>query len=55
MAVRIIVGILAALRAVLIYGEAGTLASRPVRVPRLGSAAPARGLLAAAAGQRASR
>ena len=34
MALRIAMGIVAALRAGLIYGEAGVLASRPLDVPR---------------------
>jgi hypothetical protein len=34
MALRIAVGLFAALRAVLIYGEAGTLASQPLDLPR---------------------
>jgi len=35
MALRIAVGIFAALRAVLIYGEAGRLATQPLELPRL--------------------
>jgi hypothetical protein len=40
MAVRIAVGLIAAVRAVLIYGEAAQLTSRPVRMPRVRRAAP---------------
>jgi hypothetical protein len=39
MALRIAVGLYAALRAVLVYGEAGQLATRPILVPRVKSAA----------------
>lgn len=33
MALRVAIGVFAALRAVLVYGEAGELASRPLVVP----------------------
>ena len=39
MALRIAVGVFAALRAVLIYGEAGRLATEPLELPRLRRAA----------------
>jgi hypothetical protein len=35
MALRIAVAAFAALRAVLVYGEAGRLATEPVRLPRI--------------------
>ena len=41
MALRIAVAFLVALRAVLIYGEAADLSTRPVRLPRWRSPAPA--------------
>jgi hypothetical protein len=42
MALRIVVGLVSALRAVLIYGEAAELMTRPVLVPRVKHAAPSR-------------
>ena len=39
MAVRIALGLVAALRAVLIYGEVSRLATEPIRLPRLRRAA----------------
>jgi hypothetical protein len=43
MALRLAVAFVAALRAVLIYGEAAQLTTRPVRWPRVRRAAPAPG------------
>jgi hypothetical protein len=40
MALRIVVALFVALRAVLVYGEATQLSTRPVRLPRRRSAAP---------------
>ena len=45
MALRIAVGVFAALRAVLIYGEAAQLATRPIQVPRVKPAAAASDVL----------
>ena len=53
MAVRIAVALFTALRAVLIYGEATQLATRPIELPRLRFARRSRALVAAVPVQRA--